>query len=88
MCNLFLLFEGLDGLPSSVASELDKATRYLAQTPTRLEDETTYLRSHDLQFYRTQGKKIRESQEFSIPAVLVKAAKQERKDSNQTWMLA
>lgn len=41
MCNLFLLFEGLEDLPSSVASEPDKATRYLAQTPTRLEDETT-----------------------------------------------
>lgn len=41
MCNRFLLAEVLVGLPSSVASEPDKATRYLAQTPTRLEDETT-----------------------------------------------
>jgi len=41
MCSLFLLFEIFDCLPSSVASEPDKATRYLAQTPTRLEDETT-----------------------------------------------
>lgn len=41
MCNLFLLADVLGREPSSVVNEPDKATRYLAQTPTRLEDETT-----------------------------------------------
>lgn len=34
---------------SSAANEPDKAARYLAQTPTRLDEETTWQSSHDLQ---------------------------------------
>ena len=41
MCSLFRLAEDFVGLLSPVVNEPDKATRYLAQTPTRLEDETT-----------------------------------------------
>lgn len=41
MCSLFLFAEDFVGLLSPVVNEPDKTTKYLAQTPTRLEDETT-----------------------------------------------